>query len=220
MPISTKRPPRKETVGAQYVCFNTMTEENEWTEAFEEMVEKTEVVKSVKVTENAETGVVYGSGKVYDSDADISSVDVEVEVIAFPDDTLAKMRGDLIDEGGLILSGGKRKRPYFAYGKAVHMKGGKVRYDWYPKCQLTENTDEASTSEGKPSEQTDTIKISAYPFNDDGDISAKVSSGVNFPTGLTEEKWFAKPILTKGDLGAAIANTATQSLKAASTKKE
>lgn len=204
MAITTKKPPIKETVGAQYVCFNIMSEEGEWTDVFEGEVEKTKVVKSVKITENSESADTYASGEIYDSDTETSSVEIEVEVIAFPDDTLAKMRADKIDEGGLILSGGRRQRPFFAYGKTVMMKGGKVRYDWYPKCKLSENSDEASTKEEKASEQTDTIKIAAYPFNDEGDIIAKVSSGVNFPDGLTEEKWFAKPIMTKEDLAAAV----------------
>lgn len=199
MSINTKKPPMRETVGAQYVCFNKMDDNNDWTHEFEENVEKTEVVKSVKVTENAETSDTYASGKVYDSDTEVSTTDIEVEVIAFPDDTLAKMRGDLVDSGGLILSGGSRVRPYFAYGKVVKMKGGKLRLDWYPKCKLSENSDEAETREDKPSEQTDTIKISAYPFNDTGDIVARVSYN-NWPDGLTEDKFFSGVIMTAEDL--------------------
>ena len=49
MAIKTKRPPMKETVGAQYLCFNTMDTDGRWTSTFAEEVEKTEVVKSVKV---------------------------------------------------------------------------------------------------------------------------------------------------------------------------
>lgn len=204
MAINSKKPPMKETVGAQYICLNVMDDNNQWTNQFKEDIEKTEVVKTVTVTENAETSTVYASGRVYDADTEVVSTDIEVEVIAFPDDTLAELRGDSVDEGGLILSGGSRPRPYFAYGKVVILKGGKVRFDWYPKCKLSENSDEASTKESSFSEQTAKIKISAYPFNDDGDIVAKVSSEVNFPEGLTEEKFFAKPILTKEDLAAAI----------------
>ena len=200
MSISTKKPAIKETVGAQYVCFNKMDENNDFTTTFEDGVEKTEVVKSVKITENAETSNTYASGKVYDSDTATSTIDIETEVIAFPDDTLAKMRGDNVNEGGLILSGGNRVRPFFAYGKVVKLKGGKVRYDWYPKCKLSEYSDDTSTKEDKASEQTDTIKITAYPFNSDGDIVAKVSSDVNFPENLTEDKFFGQVIMTQADL--------------------
>lgn len=205
MGIVAKKPPIKETVGAQYVCFGKTTEDGQWNNTFEESVEKTEVVKSVKVTENSENADVYASGKVYDSDTSISKTDIEVQVIAFPADTLAKMRAEVVDEGGLHLSGGKGERPWFAYGKVVQLKNGQVRYEWYPKCKLASNSDEIATREDKFSEQPDTITISAYAFNENGDIRAYVdSSASNFPKGLTEEKFFTKPILTKEDLAAAV----------------
>ena len=205
MSIKTKKPPIKESVGAQYICFNTMSEENEWTNQFEEEVEKTASVKTVTVTENAESTDVYASGEVYDADSSTPTTDVEVEVIAFPAETLAKMRGDNVDEGGLVLSGGRGIRPYFAYGKVVKMKGGKARYEWYPKCKLSENSDETKTREESFSEQTDTITIKAYPFDDEGNIKAMVDSTMeNFPVGLTEEKFFSKPVLTKEDLSVAV----------------
>lgn len=204
MSIATKKPAIKETVGAQYYCFNTMDENDDFTTVFDTVVTKTETVKNVSVTDNRDTTPVYASGKLYATDSTTSGADIEVEVIAFPADDLAKMRGDSMDVGGLILSGGKRTRPYFAYGKVVKFKDGTVRYDWYPKCKLVENTDETATSEESFSEQTETVTIKAYPFNDDGDIVAKVSSGVNFPAGLTEDKFFAAPILDQAGLTAAL----------------
>ena len=207
MAITKKKPPIKETVGSQFICFNIMDEDADWTQQYEPDVEQTDVVKSVSVTENSDSEPVYASGIIYDTENTTSSTDIEVEVIAFPHDTLCRMRGDSVDEGGMILSGGNgegRERPFFAYGKVVKLKGNKVRYDWYPKCKLAENSDEAKTKEESFSEQTDTIKISAYPFNENGDIVARVSSEVNFPEGLTEAKFFAKPILDKDGLAAAI----------------
>lgn len=205
MSIVTRKPPIKETVGAQYVCFNTETEDNTWSGIYEEEVEKTKVVKSVKVTENSEVVDVYASGEPYDSDTTTSKTNIEVQIIAFPADTLARMRGEVVDEGGLHLSGGQGVRPYFGYGKVVKMKNGKVRYEWYPKCKLAENSDEIATREEKFSEQADTFTISAYSFNDNGDIKAYVdSSASNFPEGLTEDKFFAKPIMTKEDLAKAV----------------
>lgn len=200
MSITEKRPAIKETVGAQYICFNTASENGEYTENYETNVERTMVVKSVKVTENADATDVYASGAVYDSDSSITTIDIEVEVIAFPDDTLARMRGDNVDEGGLIRSGGSPEKPFFAYGKVVKLKGGKIRYDWYPKCKLAENSEQADTKEDKFSEQTDTIKITAYPYSSEGYIVAKVSSEANAPAGLTEDKFFSKPVLTPDDL--------------------
>lgn len=203
MAIKTKRPPMKETVGAQYICFAKETEEGEFDGTYETDVEKTEVVKTVKVTVNADTGDSYASGKVYDSDTPTKSIDIETEVIAFPEDTLAKMKGDSVDAGGLILSGSNSQRPFFAYGKVVKLRHGGYRYEWYPKCKLTENSDDISTSEDKTSEQTDTIKIKAYPFDDAGNIAAKITES-SAPEGMTEDKFFAKPILTKEDLAAAL----------------
>lgn len=203
MAIKTKRPPMKETVGAQYICFAKETEEGEFDGTYETDVEKTEVVKTVKVTVNADTGDSYASGKVYDSDTPTKSIDIETEVIAFPEDTLAKMKGDSVDAGGLILSGSNSQRPFFAYGKVVKLRHGGYRYGWYPKCKLTENSDDISTSEDKTSEQTDTIKIKAYPFDDAGNIVAKITES-SAPEGMTEDKFFAKPILTKEDLAAAL----------------
>lgn len=205
MSIATKRPPIKETVGAQYVCFGKMDEQGEWQNQYETEVEKTSVVKKVTVTENASSTDVYASGEIYDTDTSMSAIDISVEVIAFPADTIAKMRGDTVDEGGLILSGKSTQRPFFAYGKVVKLKNGDVRYEWFPKCKLVENSDEASTKTGSFSEQTDTITIKAYVFDDDGNIRSKVdSSASNFPEGLTEDKFFAKPILTKEGLAAVV----------------
>lgn len=203
MAIKTKRPPMKETVGAQYICFAKETEEGEFDGTYETDVEKTEVLKTVKVTVNADTGDSYASGKVYDSDTPTKSIDIETEVIAFPEDTLAKMKGDSVDAGGLILSGSNSQRPFFAYGKVVKLRHGGYRYEWYPKCKLTENSDDISTSEDKTSEQTDTIKIKAYPFDDAGNIVAKITES-SAPEGMTEDKFFTKPILTKEDLAAAL----------------
>ena len=204
MAINNKRPPRKETVGAQYICFATPGEDGEWTGEYEADVERTAVVKNIEVTENSESSDVYASGGVYDTDMSVAADDIAVEVIAFPEDTIAKMRAATVDAGGLILDGANKTRPFFAYGKVVKLKNGNVRFEWYPKCKLKENTNSAATSEASPAEQNDTITISAYSFDKEGNKRAYVdSSTANFPEGMTEEKFFAKPILTKEDLAAA-----------------
>ena len=64
MGITSKKPPRKETIGAQYICFDMMTEDGDWTNEFEENVERTAVVKSVSVTDNGDSTDVYASGEV------------------------------------------------------------------------------------------------------------------------------------------------------------
>lgn len=200
MAITSKRPPRKETVGAQYICFNKGTN-GEWGTEFDTEVEKTATVKSVKVSENSETTDVYASGEVYDSETTSGATQIEVEAVAFDVDTLAKMRGDKVGTNGSIIKGGNGARPYFAYGKVVKLKGGKVRYEWYPKCKLAENSDEVSTREDKASEMNDTITINAYAFEEDGGKCFMVdTSSKKSPSALTEEKFFTKPLMKDTDL--------------------
>lgn len=201
MSTKTKKPMMKETVGAQYYAFNTPDEDgNVDLTTYEETI-KTEVVKKIGTTENGETTTVRASGKDYASFNQLSSTDLAVEVIAFPQEDLARMRGETIGTNGLNSSGGTKERPYFAYGKVVKLVGGGVRYDWYPKCQLIENTDDIETSEESFSEQNDTVTIRAYSFNDKGENKNYVDSTMtNFPEGLTEEKFFEKPIVTEADL--------------------
>ncbi len=203
--MKTKRPMIKETVGALYLAFNTPTENGEFdgkSSSYEE-TNKSEVVKNIKTTENAETTKVRASGKDYLTANQSASVEMAVEVVAFDPSDLAKMRKDIVGTSGLNRSGRTGVRPYFAFGKVVKKVGGGVEYAWYPKCQLTENTDDIETSEESLSEQNDTITITAYAYNDEGDIKTYVNSEMsNFPKGLTEEKFFTAPILTDEDLAA------------------
>lgn len=199
--MKTKKPMMKETVGAQYYAFNNLDEYGNVDYSSYEDTIKTEVVKKVGTTENGDSTTVRASGKDYASFNQTASVDLAVEVVAFPADDLSRMRGDEIAENGLISSGGSGERPYFAYGKVVKLTNGGVRYDWYPKCQLVENTDDVATSEDSFSEQNDTITIRAYPFNEKGRVKNSIDSSLeSFPKGVTEEKFFTTPIITKEDL--------------------
>ena len=208
MAITTKKPMIKETVGGMYYCFNTPTKEGEFDpEKYDEEVSKCNNVKNIGTTENSEATAVRASGTDYETVNQTSSIDMAVEVVAFDPGDLAKMRGDdTSDEGGLILSGAPSKRPFFAFGKVVKKVGGGVQYAWYPKCQLVENTDDIGTSEDTFSEQNDTVTIRAYAFDDKNQKKAYVDSETtNFPKGLTEEKFFTKPILKSEDLATAAA---------------
>lgn len=200
MTQTTKRPPVKESVGAQYVCFTNSEDANEFTGEYENTVEKTETVKKVSVSENGDSTPVRASGKTYMNASSTSSTEISVEVVAFPVETISRMRGDKISEIGLILSGGNRTRPRFAYGKVVHLHGGLRRFDWYPNCQLSANTDDIETSDTSFKEQNDTLTISAMPFNDDGDIVVSIKEDYKAPEGLTEEMFFTAPVLSEDDL--------------------
>ena len=207
--MKTKRPMMKETVGAQYYAFNTPDEDGNVDYTTYEDTIKTEVVKQIGTTENGETTTVRASGKDYASFNQVSSTDLEVEVVAFPQEDLARMRGENIATNGLVSSGGTKERPYFAYGKVVKLVGGGVRFDWYPKCQVIENTDDIATSEDSFSEQNDTVTIRAYAFNEKGENKNYVDSSITgFPEGLTEEKFFSKTIVTSDDLDAVVAESA------------
>lgn len=206
MPITTKKPKMKETVGALYYAFNTMTENGEFDPGAYEATIKSEVVKTINTTDNATSTTVRASGKDYETVNQSASVENEVEIIALDPEDLSKMKGDDIHENGLILSGAPRKRPFFAFGKVVKKVGGAIEFVWYPKCQLIENTDEAATSEEEFSEQNDTITIRAYAFDEEGNTSVRVNSEMaSFPEGLTEEKFFEAPILDDTGLTAATA---------------
>lgn len=209
MAITTKKPKIKETVGALYYAFNTMTEDGEFDPEAYETTNKSDVVKTITTTDNATTTTVRASGQDYETVNQSASIENEVEVIALDPEDLAKMRGDDIHENGLVLSGAPGKRPFFAFGKVVKKLGGAVEFVWYPKCQLTENTDEAATSEEEFSEQTDTVTITAYAFDNAGNKSVRVNSEMSsFPEGLTEEKFFEAPILDDAGLTAATAPAA------------
>lgn len=205
--IKNKRPMIKETVGALYYAFNTMTEKKEFNPGAYEATNKSNVVKNIGTSDNSENTTIRASGEDYETVNQMTSIDSAVEVIAIDPEDLARMKGDDIsDEGGLILGGAPSKRPFFAFGKVVKKLGGGVQYKWYPKCQLIENSDDISTSEEKFNEQNDTITIRAYAFDKYGNKFTYVDSETtNFPEGITEEKFFEKPILTKEDLVAAVA---------------
>lgn len=204
MAINTKKPAIKESVGALYYVFDTPSENStDFTGNYEENVTKSEVVKSVSVTENGDSTPVFASGRTYETISDKTSIDLSVEVVAFDSADLRKMRGDTVGTNGLILSGKPSARPFFAFGKVVKLRGGDVRYVWYPKCQLSENTDDISTKEESFSEQNDTVTIKALPFDADGNIEATYDSSVKKVEGMTEDKFFAKPILKDADLIAA-----------------
>jgi len=206
--MKTKKPMIKETVGSLYLAFNTPTQSGDFSSTYEETV-KSDVVKSINTTENAENTTVRASGTDYETVNQTSSIDMAVEVVAFDPAILARARGeDTTDTGGLVLAGAPARRPFFAFGKVVKKVGGGVQYAWYPKCQIVENTDDIATSEETFSEQNDTVTIRAYTFNENNQKKCYVDSEMEtYPEGLTEEKFFTSPILNAEDLANAISQS-------------
>ena len=196
MAIAEKKPSVKLTVGAQYICFNTMDANNDWTDAFETDVIKLPTVTQVQVTDNSDSYDSYASGAIYDSDTEIQSKDIQETNLAFSDTLLAKMRGDVVD-GGVIVEGKLGTvRPYFAYGFVVQKKNGELDLRWYPKCKLVENSDSTATSEESHSDQTDDITIRAYRMSDDKGIAVRVNTGEEGYDTVTEDAFFAAPLTT------------------------
>lgn len=205
MSITTKRPMIKETVGALYYAFNKMTENGELDIENYDTTIKSDVVKKIATNENSESTVVRASGKDYVVASQNSSVEQEVEVIAFDPEDVAKARGDKIGKYG-VKSGAPAQRPYFAFGKVKQLLGGGLEYVWYPKCQLAENTDDIATTEEGFSEQNDTLRIKAYAYDKEGNKSYRINSEIkNFPTGMTEELFFENVLTCDEDVEKALA---------------
>ena len=193
MAITEKRPSTKYTVGAQYICFNT---DADWdAEAFEPDVLKLPTVVDIDVADNSDSYESYASGAVYESDTIVTYKEISVTQLAFDDATIAKMKGDTIDTG-IIMSGGIKTRPYFAYGVPIIKKDRTMDMRWFPKCKLVEKSDATATSTDSHSDQTDTMTIRAYGFDEDQNQEVKVLTGETANASITEEKFFAAPVLT------------------------
>ena len=193
MAITEKRPSTKYTVGAQYICFN---EDPEWDASeFETDVIKLPTVVDVTAADNSDSYQSYASGEVYESDTIVTHKELSVTQLAFDEKTIARMKGDTVDEG-IIMSGGVKTRPYFAYGLPIIKKDGTMDMRWYPKCKLVDNSDATATSTDSHSDQTDSLTIRAYGFDATQNQEVKVLTGETANAGITEAAFFAAPVLT------------------------
>ena len=193
MAITEKRPSTKYTVGAQYICFN---EDPEWDSSeFETDVIKLPTVVNVTVADNSDSYQSYASGEVYESDTIVTYKELSVTQLAFDEKTIARMKGDTVDEG-IIMSGGVKTRPYFAYGLPIIKKDGTMDMRWYPKCKLVDNSDATATSTDSHSDQTDSLTIRAYGFDATQNQEVKVLTAETANAGITEAAFFAAPVLT------------------------
>ena len=193
MAITEKKPSTKYTVGAQYICFN---EDTDWdAEAFESDVLKLPTVVDINVADNSSSYESYASGAVYESDTVVTYKEISVTQLAFDEATIAKMKGDTIDTG-IIMSGGVKTRPFFAYGVPIIKKDRTMDMRWYPKCKLVDNSDATATSTDSHSDQTDSLTIRAYGFDDTQNQEVKVLTAETANAGITEAAFFAAPIMT------------------------
>ena len=194
MAITEKKPSTKYTVGAQYICFNTG--ETDWDAAsWDSDVLKLPTVVDIDVKDNSDSYQSYASGAVYESDTIVTYKEISVTQLAFDEATIAKMKGDTVDTG-ITLSGGVKSRPFFAYGVPIIKKDRTMDMRWYPKCELVDNSDATATSTDSHSDQTDSLTIRAYGFDEDQNQEVKVLTGETANAGITEAAFFAAPILT------------------------
>lgn len=199
--ITEYRPKIKLTVGAQYICFNQGDANGDWdATAFESAVKKFSTVVQASITDEVDSYEVYASGEVYDADANVLSKTIAVTNVAFDDATIAKMKGESVSTKGVIMEGGNAERPWFAYGIVEIKKGGGLYMRWFPKCKLTENSDESATSTASHSDQNSTMNIKAYQYNTDGNTDVK-SPDI---AGITEAAFFDAPLLTAAAVEALI----------------
>lgn len=193
MAITEKKPSTKYTVGAQYICFNT---DNDWDASdFENAVTKLPTVVDINVADNSDSYQSYASGIVYESDTIVTYKEISVTQLAFEPEIIAKMKGDSVDTG-IIMSGGVKTRPFFAYGVPIIKKDKTMDMRWYPKCKLIDNSDATATSTDSHSDQTDTLTIRAYGFDDDQNQEVKVLTAETANASITEAAFFAAPVLT------------------------
>ena len=193
MAITEKKPSTKYTVGAQYICFNT--DPDGAAGGYDSDVIKLPTVVDIDVADNSNSYESYASGAVYDSDTIVAYKEISVTQLAFDEVTIAKMKGDTIDSG-IIMSGGIKTRPYFAYGVPIIKKDKSMDLRWFPKCKLVDNSDATETSKDSHSDQTDSLTIRAYGFDDTQNQEVKVLTAETANAGITEEKFFAAPVLT------------------------
>ena len=193
MAITEKKPSTKYTVGAQYICFN---EDSDWDAAeYESDVLKLPTVVDIDIADNSDSYESYASGAVYDSDTIVTYKEISVTQLAFDETTIAKMKGDTVDSG-IIMSGGIKTRPFFAYGVPIIKKDKTMDMRWFPKCKLVDSSDKTATSTDSHSDQTDSLTIRAYGFDADQDQEVKVLTADTNNAGITEAAFFAAPVLT------------------------
>lgn len=156
---------------------------------------KLPTVVDIDVADNSSSYESYASGAVYESDTIVTYKEISVTQLAFDEATIAKMKGDTID-GGIIMSGGIKTRPFFAYGVPIIKKDRTMDMRWYPKCKLVDNSDATATSTDSHSDQTDSLTIRAYGFDDTQNQEIKVLTAETANAGITEAAFFAAPIMT------------------------
>ncbi len=187
--ITKQTPMRSVGVGSLYQnFFSTVTPGTYEAEVF-----YSDVVATIKTSEERSSESVYGSNKIYEEDIVASPAMLEIEVLAYPPLNVARMRGNVV-AGGFVTHNRYDEGEYFAQGVVYPKRGGHLKYVWYPKCRLVDTNKESQTkNDGGNNSQNRTLSIQTYEYNDAGDWQIEydtelLAAGV---TPMTEAQFFA-----------------------------
>lgn len=188
--IVKNKPFRNVGIGNLYYCFATDIEKL----LFETTVHKSPTLKTIGTTENSSSENVYASNAVYDTDTSTAGIELSISVIAFQPQHRARMKGHKI-KNGYIIKNVNDEGEYFAVGVVYPKKSGHYTFDWYPKCKLSEASNDAQTKDdGGINSQDKNLTIKAMEFNDEGDYCIEYDTELleDGDVALTEEEFFLK----------------------------
>lgn len=187
--IKKNKPMRNVGVGNLYYSFAKNIDDL----TYEEIIHKSSAVKTIGTTEDSSSEKIYGSNAVYDTDTSTSGIELAIALIAFHPAHRARMKGHKV-ENGFIIKNVNDEGEYFALGVVYPKKSGHYTFDWYPKCKLSEATNQAQTKdENGINSQDKELTIQAMEFNDAGDYCIEYDTELleEGNTALTEEEFFS-----------------------------
>ncbi|MBR1540692.1 MAG: hypothetical protein IJ629_06045 [Clostridia bacterium] len=187
--IKQNKPFRNVGIGNLYYAFAQQIENL----LFENIINKAPVLKTMGTTEDSNFEQEYASNVVYDTDESVSGIQLSISAIAFSPAHKAKMKGHTV-QGGFIKKNVNDVGAYFAIGVVYPKKSGHATYTWYPKCKLTEMSNDAQTRDsGGINSQDKSLTISVLPYTEDGDYSVEYDTELleEGATVLTEDEFFS-----------------------------
>ncbi len=188
--IQKNKPFRNVGIGNLYYSFAENIEEL----IYEDIIHKAPTLKTIGTTENSNSENTYASNAVYDTDSSVSDIQLSISVIAFHPAHRARMKGHKVNKG-FITKNTNDEGAYFALGVVYPKKSGHFTFTWYPKCKLTEATNDAQTrDDGGNNSQDKTLTITAMEYNDAGDYCKEYDTELleEGDRALTEEEFFSE----------------------------
>ena len=179
----------------------------------DEKMQATEGVSSIKkvgVERSRAESTIYGSGLAYDMTSQTTSAQISLDAIELPNEWVTRFLGRETKNGYIIESADDRLVE-FSFGYTTEYSNGKRLFKWFPRCKMTEVSDEIETKSDDNVEPVRTFVIVALP-NEEGVISVQYdqnSSDVKEESMLKEEDFFSKVIKSASEIPAAGTSGAT-----------